>query len=405
VNEARTPGRLPLPLAVAVLVSFVFSVGVLTLRSSSNGALHHYTDHQRHAAYAFAFLERGPAVYLATARDLVAHSAFRHPVPEWLDGRYPYPPGPLLLFIPLALIGQETPISTGAFHRLCGSFVALLAHVGLWFALGRMLALPRGWKVLAAAMLWAYCLRCALCGQYEPLWLAPAAWMLAALQARRFDHALGWLALAWLTHARAVVLLPFCVLAALHLLRSADTRRWRWLILAGAAAAICGVCMVIALRARFRVEVPLYATPTDGRMAIAILGTLGGIALAVLAGDRALGAVVLLIGLTGIADVAHWWHASAIYLPLMSRDAAARWRRPVTATVGFLVWATAMRFVWLDRPLGLVNDLRQLASGASPSRWGDPHFTVASTRSAMTASGATCFSLRPNRWAKYFGSV
>jgi hypothetical protein len=393
VNEARTPGRLPPPLAVAVAVSFLFSVAVLTLRSSSNGALHHYTDHQRHAAYAFAALERGPAVYLATARELVAHSAFRHPVPEWLDGRYPYPPGPLLLFVPLALIGQRTPISTGAFHRLCGSFVAFLAHLGLWFALGRMLALPRGWKVLAAVMLWAYCLRCALCGQYEPLWLAPAAWMLAALQARRFDHVLGWLALAWMTHARAVVLLPFGVLAALHLLRSAEARRWRWLFLAGAAAAVCGLCMAIALSARFRVEVPLYATPTDGRMVIAILGTIGGIALAVLAGDRVLGAVVALIGLTGIADVAHWWHASAIYLPLMSRDAAARWRRPVAATVGFLVWATAMRFVWLDRPLGLVNDLRQLAKEETSS--GDSHFTVASTRSAMTPSGATCCSLSP----------
>ena len=41
--------------------------------------------------------------------------------------------------------------------------------------------------------------------------------------------------------------------------------------------------MAIALSARFRVEVPLYATPTDGRMVIAVLGTLGGIALAVLA--------------------------------------------------------------------------------------------------------------------------
>ena len=393
MNEARTSGRLPLPLAVAVAVSLLFSVAVLTLRSSSNGALHHYTDHQRHAAYAFAALERGPAVYLATARELVAHSAFRHPVPEWLDGRYPYPPGPLLLFIPLALIGQLTPISTGTFHRLCGSFVALLVHLGLWFALGRMLALPRGWKVLAAVMLWAYCLRCAMCGQYEPLWFAPAAGMLASLQARRFDHALGWLALAWMTHARAVVLLPFGVLAALHLLRSADPRRWRWLFLAGAAAAICGLCMAIALSARFRFEAPLYATPTDGRMVIAILGTLGGIALAVLAGDRVLGAVVALIGLTGIADVAHWWHASAIYLPLMSRDAAARWRRPVAATVGFLVWATAMRFVWLDRPLGLVNDLRQLVNEGTSS--GDSHFTVASTRSAMTPSGATCCSLRP----------
>jgi hypothetical protein len=405
VNEARTPGRLPLPLAVAVALSFFFCAGVLTLRSSSNGALHHYTDHQRHAAYAFAALERGPAVYLATARELVAHSAFRHPVPEWLDGRYPYPPGPLLLFIPLALIGQETSISTGAFPRLCGSFVALLAHVGLWFAFGRMLSLPRGWKVLAAAMLWAYCLRCALCGQYEPLWLAPAAWMLAALQARRFDHALGWLALAWLTHARAVVLLPFGVLAALQLLRSADRRRWRWLFLAGAAAAICAVCMAIALQARFRIELPLYATPTDGRMLVAILGTLGGIALAVLAGDRVLGAAVALIGLTGIADVAHWWHASAIYVPLMSRDAAARWRRPVAATIGFLVWAAAMRFVWLDRPLGLVNDLRQLASGAAANGSSEPHFTAASTRSATTASGATCFSLSPYRRAKYFRSV
>ena len=73
MNEARTPGRLPLPLAIGVAVSFLFCVGVLTLRSSSNGALHHYTDHQRHAAYAFAALERGPVVYLATARELLAH--------------------------------------------------------------------------------------------------------------------------------------------------------------------------------------------------------------------------------------------------------------------------------------------------------------------------------------------
>jgi hypothetical protein len=359
-----------------VAVSFLFCVGVLTFRSS-NGALHHYTDHQRHASYAFGALERGPAVYLATNRELVAQSAFRHPAPGWLDAGYPYPPGPLLLFIPIALIGQQTSISTGAFHRLCGSFVAFLAHVGLWFALGRVLILPRGWKFLAAVVLWAYCLRCALCGQYEPLWLAPAACMLSALQAGRSDRALGWLALAFVTHARAVVLLPFGLLAGVQLLRSANTRRWTWVFLAGAAAAICGVCILITLsrcglhpdaceEARWRVHLPLYATPTDGRMAVVILATLGGIPLAVLAGDRVLGAAVALIGLTGIFDVAHWWHASAIYVPLMSRDAAARWRRPVAATVGFLVWAMAMRFVWLDRPLGLVHDLRHVARGPRP---------------------------------------
>jgi hypothetical protein len=118
-----------------------------------------------------------------------------------------------------------------------------------------------------------------------------------------------------------------------------------------------------------------------------------------------LGAVVALIGLTGIADVAHWWHASAIFVPLMSRDAASPWRRPVWATVGFLVWATAMRFVWLDRPLGLVNDLRHVAGGLPATRSGDAHFTAASTRSATRLSGATCVWLRPYRWAKYFGSV
>jgi hypothetical protein len=353
---------LPLPLAAAVLLSFLFCGGVLTLRSSPSGALHAYTDHQRHAAYAYAALERGPAVYLAPTRELVEQSAFRHPVREWPETRYLYPPGPLVLFLPLALLGQETPISTGAFHRACGVFVALLAHVGLWFGLGRMLLLPRGWKVLAAVMLWAYCLRCALCGQYEPLWLAPAALLLTALDRRRFDHALGWLALAWMTHDRAVVLLPFGVLAGLRLLRSGDAGRWRWLLLVGAAGAIGGVCFVLGVQAPIRAELPLHATPGDGRMVVAVVGTLGGIALGVLAGDAVLGAVVALIGLTGIADVGHWWHASAIFVPLMSRDAAAQWKRPIAATVGFLVWVSAMRFVWLDRPLGLVKDLRDLAA-------------------------------------------
>ena len=79
-----------------MLASFLFCAGVLSLRPSSSGALHNYTDHQRHAAYAYAALERGPAVYLAPTGDLVEHSAFRHRS-WWPDTHYLYPPGILLL--------------------------------------------------------------------------------------------------------------------------------------------------------------------------------------------------------------------------------------------------------------------------------------------------------------------
>ena len=356
----------------------LFCVAVLTLRPPATGALHNYTDHQRHAAYAYALLERGPAVYLATTGELVEHSAFRHPVHEWLRTRYLYPPGPLLLFVPLALIGQETPISTGAFRRLCGAFVAVLVHIGLWFGLVRMLVLPRGWSVLAAVMIWAYCLRCALCAQYEPLWFAPAALLLGALEGRRFDHALGWLALAWMTHYRAVVLLPLGILAAVQLLRSRQPGHRRWILLVAAAAGIGGVCFLLGVQAPIRTGQPLVMTPGDGRFPLAIGATLTGIGLSIAVGDSVLAAVVGLIGLTGLADVGHFWHASAIFVPLMSRDAAAIWRRPTLATVGFLIWASAMRFVWIDRPLALFRDLRELAlhipgpASAMPSEGAHP---------------------------------
>jgi hypothetical protein len=334
---------------------------VLLARTPATGALHNYTDHIRHPAYAYGFLEFGPSVYRMPTGQLVQQSAFRHKIPDWPITRYLYPPGALVIFLPLALVGQWTPVSTGTFARLAGVYVAALVHLGLWFALLRVRRLPRGWSIAAGLLLWAYCLRAALNGQYEPLWFVPASLMLSQLEMNRPRPALGWLAGAWLIHYRAVVLLPFGLVAAARVLgdRREGDRRWLWIFLPSAAGALAAVTFLVAAAAPFRVETPLYAMSDHTLVWIDIVATLAGAAIATgIAADWALATAIFIIGATGLVDVAHWWHASAVFLPFLAQDAVTRWKRPALVTPCLIVWSVVMHYVWLDRPAAILGDLR-----------------------------------------------
>src|SRR5262249_6977627 len=162
--------------------------------------------------------------------------------------------------------------------------------------------------------------------------------------------ALGWVATAWLIHYRAVVLLPFGLVAAVRVLadRGDDRHRRLWIALPSAAGALAAVTFLVAAAAPIRIETTAYALSDHALLWIDVVATFAGVAIAAgLAADWALAASILLIGATGAIDVAHWWHASAVFLPFLARDAVTRWKRPAFVTAGLIVWSVMMHYVWL----------------------------------------------------------
>jgi hypothetical protein len=116
---------------------------------------------------------------------------------------------------------------------------------------------------------------------------------------------------------------------------------------------------------------------------------------ATLAGDGVLAAAIALIGLVGLLDGPHWWHASAVFLPVLARDAATPWRRPRATSAGLLGWMLAMEAVWLHRPVALFRDLRDEVRGEPDARASTASLgSVGQRRAAHENPGASPWSER-----------
>ena len=339
-----------------VLGSFLLCATVVLVLPAPTSALRAYTDHLRNPACSFVALERGADIYRRPFGELFDQSAFKRKIRLWPQVRYLYPPGALVAFAPMALLGQALPISDGAYYRACGLYVLLLTHLALWLMLRRLMKLPHGWGIPAMAVAWICCARSGLSGQFEPLWLAAAVCMLAAAEEHRTGAALAWLGLATLLHYRAATLLPFGVAVVVPLLRTSP-RRWPWAALA--FTMLCGAlslaCFLSAVGDAEHEH--LITRPGDALFIVDVLVTLAGLGLACHARNPYLALTILAVGAIGMIDPQHWWHATPVLVPLLARDVGREWEHPGWMTMSLTAWAVGMQYVWVNRPLELFLDV------------------------------------------------
>lgn len=321
----------------------------------------HYTDHVRQPYVAWVALHRGLAVY-----DLPLAEAARgvdYPLPSagWPQVPYVYPPGALVLFLPLALVGRLVPLSPHAFGQVGVLYTLLLAHLGLWAVLRALEGQPSGGRRWVGLLAWLVLLHLGLQGQYDGAWLACGALALDRLRHGRAGGALVCTALAALLSYRAVVLVPLGCVALLEAVRARPPRRWPWGVLAFVAAA--GVVCVwtfarMAPGARAGgADTPSLLEQPARAVGVALL-TLGVGGLVLRAADAlALGGVVT-GGVLAFVDTHHWWHAAMLLLvPL----AVGAWRapaRPTLARVTLVAWASALQaLAWGGHPLWLLRSI------------------------------------------------
>ncbi|RKH61982.1 hypothetical protein, partial [Corallococcus llansteffanensis] len=219
-------------LSLALLSAIPLS-GVTSLGTLQPG----YTDHVRHPYVVWVGLHRGiEALYTTSLGELREGISYRQPLDHWLDVPYVYPPGTLVLFLPLTLVGQWVPLSHQAFGQVCLLYLLLFAHVALYAVLRLLDGLPAGGRWAVGSLCWLVLMRLALNGQYDGAWLVCGVLALGALAKERPVTALRWVALAALLHYRAFILAAVGVVALAQVVRGRPVREWPWATLLGVAA-------------------------------------------------------------------------------------------------------------------------------------------------------------------------
>ncbi|NNB85880.1 hypothetical protein [Corallococcus exiguus] len=323
-----------------------------------------YTDHVRHPYVVWVGLHSGlQALYTAPLGELREGVPYRQAIDQWLEVPYVYPPGALVLFLPLALVGEWVPMSPQAFGQVCLLYLLAFAHVALYAALRLLDGLPSGGRWAVGGLCWLVLMRLALYGQYDGAWLVCGVLALAALAKDRPVVALRWLALAALLHYRALILVAVGVVALWRVVHGRPVRQWPWGTLLGVAAAG-------ALCVRTFLWMAPLAAQTDAATP-SILGEPGTLALvmglsaAVLAlswrgSDGLVTASVGLGVLLAVIDTRHWWHASALLLVPLCVGVLRAPRWPTAVRLGLVVWAGVLEMaVWYGNPLWLFRDLNR----------------------------------------------
>ena len=140
-----------------------------------------FSDHLRHAFVAQVAVRRGLDVYRLPLAEAAKTVQVRHPGFYWADVPYAYPPGALLLFLPVSTFSELFIEDPQTHARLLVSFTTLLAYLA-WLVIWRLLfAAPTGNRIelaiggLVAAFAFGQLLHTGLEGFYDSAWVGLGA--------------------------------------------------------------------------------------------------------------------------------------------------------------------------------------------------------------------------------------
>jgi len=353
-------------------IAFLISLPLLALPwlspSSTADLSSSHTDHLRHAYAVRVFWARGLDLYRLPFGEAARGVAGRHPGLYWEHVPYAYPPGALLLFLPVSAASEAWVEAHLTHARWLVTFTTGLALLA-WFALlcllfsGAQTRVELAVAAMFAAFAFPALMRAGLEGFYDPAWFAVGVAAIIALQRKSFEAALGLCALAVSIHLRAAALAPVAGMAFFGLLQTRGRRAW--LHPAVLFAAVVGVIAVYVFTAadRFAPEfrggkLALYSQPLP--LVICTAVTVGAAGLCLWRRKPLAAAALFVVWGLALGDLRAWWHASMALIPLLLFFCRGANGQPLGRTDGWVaialvVWAVQFqRFAWGGRAWDLL---------------------------------------------------
>lgn len=262
----------------------------------------YYNDHFRHLRYAWESMTRGPGIYVMNTADLKPIGDGR--AYGWPNITYFYPPGALLLYLPVSQLVFRDVVSfdTGADIMIfVFGMAAAFTGIRVWRQGARLTGTFEGsalWFVVAYC-LFLMALSWGLRGQYDSVVIAL---LVAAGGCTSRTRRLLLLGLAFVLKFQALICLPFFAFDLLALMR--ERRLFKPIVLASVALTAMSLATAVFLGATGRLalakQTPFnFASFPKDRVTVAC--TLFTVAFVLLASVR---------GRTGAAATALWVFAA-----------------------------------------------------------------------------------------------
>lgn len=318
-----------------------------------------YTDHLHHPYATWVALFRGLEIYTRPFAEIRDGTGWPYPVEAW--GEMPgfaYPPGVMVLFLPLTLVGRFAGLSFHGFATVSLLFILGMTAWAFHQAVRAMTLLPRGSRVATLGVTWLILAQTGLQGFFDSAFLGAGFSALIAWRRRRPEVALLWLAAAAFLHFRAAVFAPLGVLA----LHQCWKERSRIRHLAPTLAVVLGavllalasfVLMYPATQA-FREKAVRVLSIPNAMGVVAVASLLLGAVLSWLRQWLALAAQGLVVALAFVELQNFWWHGAIVlavpYFIGALREESFKGEASL-ARGAWLLWALAIHpVVWRDHP-------------------------------------------------------
>lgn len=369
---AALPAGLRWALRNAGLLFFITLAWVPVFNQSRFADLSNwYTDHLHHPFATWVTFFRGLDIYTRPFEEIRDGTGWPYPVNAWGDmPGFAYPPGVIVLFLPLTLAGRFLGLSFHGFATVAVLYILALSAWAFHQAVQALTVLPRGSRVATLGLTWLILAQMGLQGFFDSAFVGAGLAALVAWRQRKPDVALLWLSAAAFLHFRAAVFAPLGVLALSQCWK--ERARIRHFVPKVAAAALAIVLALVsfvlmypATQAFRERAVRILSFPN----ALALVSVLSLLLAAVLVWRRqwlALAAQGLVVALALVELQNFWWHgAVALAVPYFIgalREESFPGELSLTRGAS-LLWALAIHpVVWRNHPgqifLELVRVLR-----------------------------------------------
>jgi hypothetical protein len=362
-EDADLPPSLRWGIRNAGLLFFLALAWVPILNQSRWGDLSSwYTDHLHHPFATWVALFRGLEIYTRPFAEIREGTGWPYYTEAW--GQMPgfvYPPGVMVLFLPLTLVGRIAGPAGLPFHGFAVLSVLYMLGLAAWAlhqAIQAMKVLPRGSRVATLGITLLILMQLGLQGFFDSAFLGAGFAAIRAWRRSKPDVALLWLAAAAFLHFRAAVFAPLAVPALLQCWKERSRIRFFIPKLAVAAGAV-----LLALGAFVLMYPATEAVRTEAPRIVSVPNVMGmvtvvSLALAgVLSWRRqwlALAALGIVVALVSLELQAAWWHGAIVlavpYFIGVLREESFRGELALTRGIA-LLWALAIHpVVWRDHP-------------------------------------------------------
>ncbi len=318
-----------------------------------------YTDHLHHAYATWVALSHGLEIYTRPFAEIRDGTGWPYPVEAW--GEMPgfaYPPGVMVLFLPLTLLGRFAGLSFHAFSTVAVLFVLAIAAWAFHQAVRALLVLPQGSRVASLVITWLMLAQIGLQGFFDAAFIGAGFAAIVSWRRGKPDVALLWLCAAAFVHFRAAVFAPLGAVVLYRCWQERARIRHFALKLGLAAAAIllslASFALMYPTTEAFRHRsVRVLSNPNA--LGVVILTSL--LLAAVLLWRRqwlALATQAIVVGLALVELQNYWWHGAVVLaVPfVVGATRAPLFSGEFSLVRGvWLFWALAIHaIVWRDPP-------------------------------------------------------